>query len=100
MTDGTPHELKLQRLMRLQKRVEEQAFAVSTAMVGTVQRVLVEGVARKNADELAGRTENNRIVNFAGNHRLIGHFADVAITAALPHSLRGEIVINAEELAS
>ncbi|HWR77690.1 MAG TPA: TRAM domain-containing protein, partial [Thiobacillus sp.] len=58
-----------------------------------VQRVLVEGHARKNADELAGRTDNNRIVNFAGQPRLIGQFVDVTITQALPHSLRGEAVI-------
>jgi tRNA-2-methylthio-N6-dimethylallyladenosine synthase len=62
-------------------------------MVGTVQRILVEGVAKKDAAELAGRTDNNRIVNFAGQpRRLIGRFVDVLITAALPHSLRGEVV--------
>jgi tRNA-2-methylthio-N6-dimethylallyladenosine synthase len=61
-------------------------------MVGTVQRILVEGASKKDAAELAGRTDNNRIVNFAGNPRLIGRFVDVLITAALPHSLRGEIV--------
>jgi tRNA-2-methylthio-N6-dimethylallyladenosine synthase len=60
-------------------------------MVGTVQRVLVEGHARKNADELAGRTDNNRIVNFAGQPRLIGQFVDVTITQSYPHSLRGEV---------
>ena len=91
MTDDTPQELKIQRLMRLQKTIEAQALTISQAMVGTVQRVLVEGHARKDASELAGRTDNNRVVNFAGNARLIGHFADVAITAALPHSLRGEV---------
>jgi tRNA-2-methylthio-N6-dimethylallyladenosine synthase len=61
-------------------------------MVGSVQRVLVEGVSKKNTEELAGRTDNNRIVNFAGNPRLIHHFVDLRITSALPHSLRGEIV--------
>jgi tRNA-2-methylthio-N6-dimethylallyladenosine synthase len=60
-------------------------------MVGTRQRVLVEGHARRNADELAGRTDNNRMVNFTGPSRLIGGFIDINITAALPHSLRGEI---------
>ncbi len=95
MADDTPQEIKVERLMRLQKRIEELAFAVSQAMVGTVQRVLVEGHARKDAAELAGRTANNRVVNFAGGERLIGQFIDVTITAALPHSLRGEVVIAA-----
>jgi tRNA-2-methylthio-N6-dimethylallyladenosine synthase len=60
-------------------------------MVGTVQRILVEGASKKDAAELAGRTDNNRIVNFAGQPRLAGRFIDVLITAALPHSLRGEV---------
>jgi len=92
LADDAPPELKTQRLMRLQKRIEEQAQAISEKMVGTVQRILVEGASKKNAAELAGRTDNNRIVNFAGNPRLAGRFADVLVTAALPHSLRGEIV--------
>ena len=91
MADETPHELKVERLMRLQKMVEAQAYAISQTMVGGTQRVLVEGHARKDAMELAGRTDNNRVVNFAGAERLVGHFVDVTITAALPHSLRGEI---------
>jgi tRNA-2-methylthio-N6-dimethylallyladenosine synthase len=94
MADDTPAELKTQRLMRLQKRIEELAFAVSESMVGTVQKVLVEGRARKDEHELAGRTANNRIVNFKGSARQIGQFVDVTITAALPHSLRGEVVIR------
>ncbi|MBI5861756.1 MAG: tRNA (N6-isopentenyl adenosine(37)-C2)-methylthiotransferase MiaB [Rhodocyclales bacterium] len=92
LRDDTPQEVKAQRLARLQKRIDELAFAVSTAMVGTVQRVLIEGHARKNTDELAARTENNRVVNFAGDARLIGHFVEVTITAAMPHTLRGEII--------
>ena len=92
MADATPETVKLARLARLQKRVDELAATVSRAMVGSVQRVLVEGVSKKNAAELAGRTDNNRIVNFAGNPRLIGHFVPVTVTAALPHSLRGEVV--------
>jgi len=92
MADDTPAELKIQRLMRLQKTIEAQALKISQAMVGTIQRVLVEGHARKDASELAGRTDNNRVVNFAGNERLVGRFVDVTITAALPHSLRGEVV--------
>jgi len=96
LADDTPQDVKARRLKRLQKRIEEQAQAISAAMVGTVQRILVEGAAKKDAAELAGRTDNNRIVNFAGAaraaERLVGRFVDITITAALPHSLRGEIV--------
>ncbi len=97
MSDTTPQELKVKRLMRLQKNIEAQAMVFSEAMVGSVQRILVEGHARKNARELAGRTANNRVVNFAGNERLMGCFIDILITAALPHSLRGEIVATNPE---
>ena len=97
MDDTTPAEVKSARLSRLQKRIEEQAQAIGQAMVGSVQRVLVEGRSKKDATELAGRTGNNRVVNFvggpAGSARLIDTFVDVRITRALPHSLRGEIVI-------
>ncbi|TXG81686.1 MAG: tRNA (N6-isopentenyl adenosine(37)-C2)-methylthiotransferase MiaB [Thermomicrobiales bacterium] len=92
LPDDTPQDIKSARLARLQQRIDEQAQAASAAMVGTRQRILVEGVSRKNADELAGRTDNNRVVNFPGNARLIGQFVDVAITRAYPHSLRGEVV--------
>jgi tRNA-2-methylthio-N6-dimethylallyladenosine synthase len=85
--------------MKLQAQIEAQAQAVNRAMVGSVQRVLVEGHARKNADELAGRTDNNRIVNFAGQPRLIGRFVDVTITQAYPHSLRGEVATTETESA-
>ena len=90
--DDTPHAVKRERLRRLQARIEEQAQAISRRLVGTCQRVLVDGVAKKDANELRGRTENNRVVNFRGPARLIGGFVDVTITAALPHSLRGEVV--------
>jgi tRNA-2-methylthio-N6-dimethylallyladenosine synthase len=89
LVDETPHEVKLARLQRLQARVQEFSEEYSRAMVGTRQRVLVEGVSRKSATELAGRTENNRVANFAGHARLIGHYVDVTITHAYPHSLRG-----------
>ena len=92
MADDTPAELKTQRLMRLQKRIDELAGEVSQSMVGSVQRVLVEGLSKKDPGELAGRTDNNRVVNFVGNPRLIHSFIDVRITGALPHSLRGEVV--------
>jgi tRNA-2-methylthio-N6-dimethylallyladenosine synthase len=97
--DDVTAELKTQRLMRLQAQIEAQAQQVNQAMVGTVQRVLVEGHARKNAEELAGRTDNNRIVNFAGQPRLIGQFVDVTITQAYPHSLRGEVALTETESA-
>ena len=97
--DDVTAELKTQRLMRLQARIEAQAQRVNQAMVGTVQRVLVEGRARKNAEELAGRTDNNRIVNFAGQPRLIGRFVDVVITQSLPHSLRGKVAVSESESA-
>ncbi len=90
--DDTPQELKTARLMRLQKRIEELAQTVSLAMVGTVQRVLVEGLSRKDSNELAGRTDNNRVVNFTGGADLIHRFVDLRITSAMPHSLRGEIL--------
>ena len=94
LTDDTPHELKIERLMRLQARIEEQAQAISQSMVGSVQRVLVEGLSRKDVNEVAGRTDNNRIVNFVGNPRLIHQFVDVLIVESLPHSLRGDIVVK------
>jgi tRNA-2-methylthio-N6-dimethylallyladenosine synthase len=90
LPDPTPHEVKLARLRRLQARIDEQYQAIGRGMVGSRQRVLVEGPARKDATELCGRTGANRMVNFAGPSRLIGRFVDVSITAALPHSLRGE----------
>jgi tRNA-2-methylthio-N6-dimethylallyladenosine synthase len=92
LPDDTPREVKLARLQRLQERIDAQARALSGAMVGTRQPVLVEGSARKNAAELCGRTANNRVVNFPGPRNLVGRLADVMITAALPHSLRGELV--------
>ena len=92
LPDDTPHPVKLARLQRLQARVDEQAQALSRSMVGTRQRVLVEGAARRDATELCGRTANNRVVNFPGSPELVGRFADVTITAALRHSLRGEPV--------
>jgi tRNA-2-methylthio-N6-dimethylallyladenosine synthase len=98
MVDTTAQELKTQRLMRLQKSIEDQAYVISQAMVGTVQRVLVERRAKKNAMELAGRTANNRVVNFPGSERLIGQFIDITISDALPHSLRGEVVVRERDI--
>ena len=92
LDDPVPHTEKLAWLSRLQKRIDEQSQAISQAMVGSVQRVLVEGISKKSTEELAARTDNNRVVNFVGNPRLIGQFVDLTITSALPHSLRGDIV--------
>ena len=91
LPDEVPHEEKQARLLRLQALLEEQAQARNRSLVGTRQRVLVERPSRKNAAELAGRTEDNRWVNFAGPERLIGHFVDLDITEAKAHSLRGRI---------
>lgn len=93
LADDTPADVKLARLSRLQKRIDEQAAKISESMVGSVQRILVEAPSKKDPNEMAGRTDNNRVVNFAGNPRLIGSFVEVTIVSALPHSLRGEIVV-------
>ena len=92
LRDETPREEKLERLQRLQARLEDQARAISERMVGTTQRVRVEGFSKKNKSDLCGRTGNNRVVNFPGIAPLNNSFVDVRITAALPHSLRGELV--------
>jgi len=99
MPDEVPAAVKKQRLARLQARITEMADAISRAMVGGVERVLVEGPSRKDASELRGRTENNRVVNFPGPPGMIGRFVDVRITAALPNSLRG-VVVGAAQAAA
>ena len=76
-----------------------QAARISGSMVGSTQRILVEGESRKRSDQLAGRTENNRIVNFDGPRRLIGQFTDVVITEALSHSLRGRVTLGSHDSA-
>jgi len=94
LPDDTPQAEKLARLQRLQGQINRQAATISEAMVGRTERVLVEGPSRKDPAELMGRTSNNRIVNFAGVPRLIGHFVELQITAALPHSLRGTVLTH------
>jgi tRNA-2-methylthio-N6-dimethylallyladenosine synthase len=94
LADDTPYEVKLERLQRLQKRLQELSEEYSRAMLGTRQRVLVEGRARKDPAELAGRTENNRVVNFQGSAALVGHYVEVEITRVYPHSLRGQVVTS------
>ncbi|AKH20802.1 tRNA (N6-isopentenyl adenosine(37)-C2)-methylthiotransferase MiaB [Sedimenticola thiotaurini] len=92
LPDDVPLAVKQARLERLQRRITEMAQQISRRMVGSVQRVLVERHAKKDQRQLAGRTENNRVVNFDGPERLIGQFVDIRITEALPNSLRGELI--------
>jgi len=92
LPDDTPQEVKLARLQLLQRLVNDNVARISAAMVGSVQRILVEGPSRKDGNELMGRTENNRIVNFSGVTRMIGQMIDVRVTQALPHSLRGDAI--------
>ena len=97
MSDDVDIAVKKQRLERLQALVNKQTEDLSELMVGTVQRVLVEGESKKNSLQITGRTENNRVVNFAGPSRLGGQFVDVLITEALRNSLRGRMVKRGEE---
>ena len=97
LPDDTPHAVKLERLQRLQKVIADNTRRYSDAMVGTVQRVLVEGPSKRDTQEMQGRSENNRVVNFDGGPngaRLTGQFVDINITASNPYSLRGEPVIR------
>jgi tRNA-2-methylthio-N6-dimethylallyladenosine synthase len=95
LPEDTPHEVKLARLARLQERIDAQEKRIGERMIGTRQRILVEGASRKDAAELAGRTGNNRVVNFQGSRELVGEFIDVTVTAARRHSLRGEVDVAA-----
>jgi tRNA-2-methylthio-N6-dimethylallyladenosine synthase len=97
--DDTPHAVKLKRLQHLEAVLETNVRRISESRVGTVQRILVKGPSRKDKTELMGRTDCNRIVNFAGSPRLVGQMVDVTITEALPHSLRGAVVVR-EALAA
>jgi tRNA-2-methylthio-N6-dimethylallyladenosine synthase len=97
LPDDTPHAVKLERLQRLQKVIANNTRRYSDAMVGSVQRVLVEGPSKRDTHEMQGRSENNRVVNFDGGPngaRLTGQFIDINITASNPYSLRGELVIR------
>jgi tRNA-2-methylthio-N6-dimethylallyladenosine synthase len=91
--DDTPHEVKLARLQRVQGAIDGNMRRISERRVGSVQRILVEGPSRKNASELAGRTDCNRMVNFEGPARLVGQMIEVRITGANTHSLRGEVAL-------
>ena len=94
LADDVAQEVKFARLQQLQEQLNTQAQAIASAMIGTRQRVLVDGTSKKDSAELSGRTENNRVVNFRGASRLIGRFADVMITAARSHTLRGEVSLT------
>jgi tRNA-2-methylthio-N6-dimethylallyladenosine synthase len=98
LVDETPEALKKKRLHILQARISQQAHRISEAMVGTKQRILVEGYAKKDPGQLSGRTENNRVVNFrCSDDTLIGRFVDIHITHALPNSLLGEFEQAADQ---
>jgi tRNA-2-methylthio-N6-dimethylallyladenosine synthase len=91
LADDTPHEVKLERLQRVQAAIQAGADAISRSMLGSVQRVLVEGPSRKRPDELAARTDNNRVINFRGPADLAGRFVELKVTEVLTHTLRGEL---------
>ncbi|HMC12908.1 MAG TPA: tRNA (N6-isopentenyl adenosine(37)-C2)-methylthiotransferase MiaB [Gallionellaceae bacterium] len=94
LPDDVPQEVKAERLKRLQGKIAQREQTIAEAMVGTTQRVLVESLSKKNAQELAARTENNRIVNFAGSPGMLGCYVEVKIAAVIVHTLRGEVVAN------
>ncbi len=94
--DDTPHQVKAARLKRLQDRLSSQEDAVGLSMLGSVQRVLVEGISKKDTLELAGRTDNNRVINFRGSPGMIGRFVEVSVTQVVRHTLRGELARRVE----
>ena len=100
LVDDTPHEVKLKRLQRLQATLDDSVRAISASRLGTVQRILVEGTARKDASELMGRTECNRVVILKGQPRLIGQMVDVRITETSQRSLRGEVLTQGDTVAA
>ncbi|PLC53185.1 tRNA (N6-isopentenyl adenosine(37)-C2)-methylthiotransferase MiaB [Pollutimonas nitritireducens] len=97
LQDDTSKETKLERLYRLQALINDQAAQISASMVGSIQRILVEKPSKRDPNELSGRTENNRIVNFAGQPRLIGQMVDVRIVQTMANTLKGEIVTIAPQ---
>ena len=98
LPDDVSEEEKKERLARLQQRINFQAMQFSRAMLGTEQRILVEGPSKKDIMELTGRTENNRVVNFVGTPDMIGKFVDVKITDVYTNSLRGEVIRTEDEM--
>ena len=99
LRDDTPYEVKLARLQQVQAAIEGNMRRISERLVGTVQRILVEGPSRKDPQELAGRTECNRVVNFKGPQRLVGQMVDVRVTATSSHALRGEVAVSEQVTA-
>ena len=99
LADETPAEVKKERLARLQAVLDANARAINLGMVGSMQRVLVEGPSRRNPNELTGRTENMRKVNFVGDPRMVGQFIDVTITDAMANSLRGRVAVPDDRAA-
>jgi tRNA-2-methylthio-N6-dimethylallyladenosine synthase len=102
LEDDTPHAVKLARLQRLQAAIDANTRKYSAAMVGTVQRILIEGPSKKDPSELQGRTENNRVVNFAAGaaaQMLLGKLVDVRITESFNYTLRGDLVASADTIA-
>ncbi len=95
LPDDTPQEVKRARLARLQGKIDAHASGISESLIGTRQRVLVEGASRRDAGELSGRAADNRVVNFRGPRQLVGQFVEVTVTAAMAHSLRGEVRVAA-----
>lgn len=98
MEDNVSEEEKKQRLYLLQQRINQQAMQFSRQMLNSVQRILVEGTSKKDIMELTGRTENNRVVNFAGTPDMIGKFVDVEITDVYTNSLRGKVIRTEDEM--
>jgi len=94
LSDDVPMETKKKRLSLLQARINQSSFEISKGMVGSTQKILVERLSKKDKNQVAGRTENNRVVNVDGSEDMIGEFVDVIITEALPNSLRGKIINN------
>ena len=97
LPDDVPMAIKQRRLYTLQQRILQMAADISSSMVGSIQSVLVDGLSKKDENQVCGRTENNRVVNFDGPKSLIGQFAQVEITEALPNSLRGQLVLESDK---
>ena len=98
--DDVAFEVKQKRLQILQHKINNSAQNISRKMIGTSQVVLIDRLSKKNENEVSGRTENNRVVNFEGSQNLIGHFAEVRITEVKPNSLRGELLDTREQVVN
>jgi tRNA-2-methylthio-N6-dimethylallyladenosine synthase len=98
IVDEISEDTKKQRLAILQNRINQQAQQIARQMVGTTQRILVEGPSKKDPMDLAGRTENNRVINFHGQREMIGQFVDVEITEQLANSLRGKVIATEDQM--